>query len=86
MSGNIEGGKKAATTNKARHGSDFYAKIGKTGGKAKVTKGFGSNPELARSAGTKGGYKSSRKGIKNGEGKSFIKPSLWDRMKHSFNA
>ena len=33
MPGTKEGGKKAAATNKARHGKDFYAKIGAKGGR-----------------------------------------------------
>ena len=32
MAGTKAGGQKAAATNKARHGADFYAKIGKKGG------------------------------------------------------
>lgn len=42
MAGTIEGGNKAAQTNKAKHGSDFYREIGRKGGVAKrPTKGFG---------------------------------------------
>lgn len=37
------------------------------------TGGFAANPELARIAGAKGGRKSSRLGIKNGEGKKINK-------------
>lgn len=37
------------------HGDDYYKKIGKLGGSAKVKKGFGKNPELASIAGKKGG-------------------------------
>lgn len=37
------------------HGEDYYKKIGKLGGSAKVKKGFGKNPELASIAGKKGG-------------------------------
>lgn len=61
MSGTKEGGIKAAETNKSRHGSDFYKKIGSKGGKAVgVKKGFAANPELARKAGQKGGKISKR--------------------------
>jgi len=60
MAGTKKGGQKAALTNKARHGADFYAKIGAKGGKAKVPKGFAANPELARKAGAKGGRISRR--------------------------
>lgn len=37
------------------HGADYYKKIGKIGGSAKVKKGFGKNPQLASIAGKKGG-------------------------------
>lgn len=37
------------------HGDDYYKKIGKLGGSAKVKKGFGKNPKLASIAGKKGG-------------------------------
>lgn len=37
------------------HGYDYYKKIGKLGGSAKVKKGFGKNPQLASIAGKKGG-------------------------------
>lgn len=37
------------------HGEDYYKKIGKLGGSAKVKKGFGKNPKLASIAGRKGG-------------------------------
>ena len=60
MAGNNEGGKKAAATNKARHGSNFYAEIGRIGGSHGHTGGFASNPELAREAGRKGGLISRR--------------------------
>ena len=55
MSGTLEGGRKAAATNKRLHGEDFYARIGKKGGKNGHTGGFAANPELARIAGKKGG-------------------------------
>ena len=48
MSGTKEGGLKASTTNKARHGEDFYNRIGSVGGKNGTTGGFFNNPELAR--------------------------------------
>lgn len=60
MSGTKAGGQKAAATNKARHGKDFYKHIGTRGGKAGHTGGFYANPELARLAGRKGGLTSSR--------------------------
>ena len=73
MSGTKEGGKKAAKTNIERHGKDFYSNLGKKGGQNGHTGGFYANPELARIAGAIGGLRSSRKGIKNGEGKKYNK-------------
>lgn len=60
MAGTKAGGEKAAATNKARHGKDFYAKIGAKGGKLGHTGGFAANRELARVAGAKGGRISRR--------------------------
>lgn len=60
MAGTKEGGKKAAATNKARHGADFYARIGRKGGQNGTTGGFAANPELAKIAGRKGGRISRR--------------------------
>ncbi len=61
MAGTVAGGKAAAATNKARHGDDFYSKIGAIGGKLGTTGGFAANKELAREAGRKGGLKSKRR-------------------------
>lgn len=60
MAGTKKGGLKAAETNKAKFGSDFYAEIGRKGGRNGHTGGFAANPELARIAGRKGGLKSKR--------------------------
>ena len=60
MAGTKAGGMKAAQTNKTRHGSDFYAKIGAKGGTMGHTGGFAANRELARLAGAKGGRISRR--------------------------
>lgn len=60
MAGTIEGGRKAAKTNKEKYGSNFYAKIGGIGGRNGHTGGFASNPELAKRAGQIGGRKSKR--------------------------
>lgn len=65
MAGTIEGGKKAAAKNLARD-PDFYAKIGKIGGKNGTTGGFAANRELARIAGRKGGQISRRGPSKKG--------------------
>jgi general stress protein YciG len=61
MAGTKAGGMKAAATNKARHGADFYAKIGAKGGHNGTTGGFAANRELARIAGAKGGRISRRR-------------------------
>ena len=62
MAGTKQGGQKAAATNKSRHGSDFYANIGRKGGQVKGTRGgFAANPELAKIAGAKGGRISRRR-------------------------
>lgn len=60
MAGTKVGGVKAAETNKTKHGSDFYARIGAKGGRNGHTGGFAANPELARAAGAKGGRISRR--------------------------
>lgn len=75
MAGTKEGGDKAAVTNKAKYGSDFYVMLGRKGGstKRKTPRWFEAHPELARKAGAIGGKRSSRKGIKNGMGKSRYK-------------
>jgi len=60
MAGTVAGAKKAAATNRARHGKDFYATIGRKGGKNGHTGGFAANRDLARVAGAKGGRISRR--------------------------
>ena len=66
------GGSKVRKTIEERYGKDYWRKIGSKGGKATGMKGFALNPELARIAGKKGGTKSTRAGIKNGEGKKRV--------------
>ena len=61
MAGTKAGALKAAKTNKERNGADFFARIGRIGGKNGHTGGFAANRELAREAGRKGG-KISRRG------------------------
>jgi general stress protein YciG len=61
MPGTKAGGQKAAATNRARHGNDFYARIGAVGGTKGTTGGFAANRELAREAGRKGGMISRRR-------------------------
>ena len=61
MPGTIEGGHKAAKTNRDKYGKDFYARIGAVGGRKGTTGGFAANRELARIAGAKGGRISRRR-------------------------
>lgn len=76
MTGTRAGGLKAAATNLKIHGSDFYSRIGREGGLNGHTGGFASDKvgadgmtgrERARLMGVKGGRKSSRAGVRNGE-------------------
>ncbi len=60
MAGTKAGGQKAAATNKTKYGKDFYAEIGRKGGRNGHTGGFAANPELAKIAGAKGGRISKR--------------------------
>lgn len=69
MSGTIAGGKKAAATNKAKYGDEFYASIGRKGGRNGHAGGFASlkvgkdgltGAERAKVAGAKGGKLSKR--------------------------
>ena len=69
---NQAGHSKIRKTIEERYGKDYWRKIGSKGGKATGMKGFALNPELARIAGKKGGTKSTRAGIKNGEGKKRV--------------
>lgn len=62
MPGTKAGGRKAAATNMKKYGSEFYKRIGSKGGQNGHTGGFASNPELARTAGAKGGRISKRCG------------------------
>lgn len=64
MAGTKAGGQKAAATNKSKYGKDFYAEIGRKGGRNGHTGGFAANPELAKIAGAKGG-RISKRGPKN---------------------
>ena len=69
MAGNATGGHRAAATIRARHGRDFYVKIGHLGGKASKTGGFASTKvgkdgltgaQRAKIAGAAGGARSRR--------------------------
>ena len=77
MSGTIVGGKRAAATNKAKHGADLYSRIGRMGGKVSCKGGFASTKvgldglsglDRAKIAGRKGGLKSKRGKSKKVEG------------------
>lgn len=67
MVGTKAGAQKAAATNKLRNGEDFYKRIGQKGGRNGHTGGFAANPELARTAGAKGGRISRRGATKKVE-------------------
>ena len=84
MSGTRKGGRRAAATNKQLYGDDFYRKIGSKGGRQKSSKprGFAAHPELARTAGAKGGRMSSREGVANGQGK--VKEYYWKDQDEKF--
>ncbi len=60
MAGTKAGGLKAAQTNRAKYGKEFYSTIGRKGGQMGHTGGFAANPALARIAGAKGGRISRR--------------------------
>lgn len=61
MAGTAKGGKKAARTNKEKYGHEFYAEIGRKGGRNGHTGGFASmTPEQVRECGRKGGKISKR--------------------------
>lgn len=63
MSGTPKGGQKAVATTKAKHGDDFYVRIGTLGGSKSRNGGFAQNKDLAREAGRIGGQKSRRGAI-----------------------
>lgn len=74
MPGTVSGGLKAAATNKAKYGREFYVNIGRKGGRNGHTGGFASEepgkdgltgPERAKIAGAKGGVISRRGPAKN---------------------
>jgi len=45
MAGTVQGGQRAAQKNKQKHGSDFYARIGRMGGRRGRTGGFAAGQE-----------------------------------------
>ena len=85
MSGTLAGGKKAAEKNKRFYGKDFYKRIGALGGMNGYGKGYKggfasdavgedgmTGRERAKVAGALGGRKSSRRGVRNGEGRRAL--------------
>ena len=69
MAGNKDGGRRAAATNKEKYGKDFYAEIGRKGGRNGHKGGFASEvvgkdgltgAQRAKIAGAIGGRKSKR--------------------------
>lgn len=69
MAGTKDGGRKAALTNKLKHGEDFYKNIGRKGGKKSNGGGFASlkvgkdgltGAERAKKYGAIGGKRSKR--------------------------
>lgn len=68
MAGTVKGGRQAAHKNKQVHGADFYARIGRMGGKASRTGGFAAGAEgkrRARHYGAIGGRVSRRSTLKH---------------------
>lgn len=61
MAGTKLGGQKAALTNKARYGLNFYENIGRAGGTKSRNGGFAKNRALAVEAGRIGGRASRRR-------------------------
>lgn len=78
MAGTIEGGRKAAITNKMKYGDDFYRGIGHKGGSktSPAKRWWALHPELAKAAGAKGGAKSKR-----GKAKSTLAKELSDALR-----
>ncbi len=71
-SGTVEGGRKAAATNKKRNGEDFFKRIGAIGGRNGHTGGFCSmTPEQRSECGRKGGRISKRGKAKKEEDEDF---------------
>ena len=76
MAGTKAGGLKAAATNKAKHGEDFYKRMGRLGGMMSTTGGFASDKvgkdgltgaERASIYGTIGGRNGKRGPAKKGK-------------------
>ena len=84
MAGTKAGGLKAAASNKAKYGDDYYAIIGRQGGMNGHTGGFAYNPMLAKIAGAKGGAISKRGKAKNKDEKKEIERQKLNTAKFIF--
>lgn len=84
MAGTKAGGKKAAETNKAKYGRDFYQEIGRKGGRNGHLGGFAANPELAKIAGAKGGRISKRGKAKKTMTRDVDGLEPWERVANRY--
>lgn len=84
MAGTKAGGRKAAVTNKLKYGDNFYANIGRRGGRNGHTGGFFANPELARIAGAIGGRKSKRGKAKPKTTRDVDGLEPWERVANRY--
>lgn len=74
MGDTVAGGLKARETMYKLHGRDYYANIGRIGGRNGHTGGFASNPELAKKAGSIGGQRGKRgKALRDKQGRAITK-------------
>lgn len=67
MAGTVNGGRKAAATNKQRYGPNFYPQIGRKGGKISRGSAFGNDRNYAVAMGRLGGKASRRRKQQNPE-------------------
>lgn len=85
--GTVEGGKKAAATNKMRYGVEFYRTIGKMGGVKSRGGGFAYDRDIAREAGRLGGLTSKRRFTAQQKAKlSEQRARLWQVQKEKQTA
>lgn len=97
MPGSKEGGARAAATMKKKYGEDFYKNIGKLGGAASSTGGFGSDKpgsdgltgkERAALVGAPGGKKSRRRWTqeeRDAQSKAMIENNIRNKGKQDAN-
>ena len=85
MAGTRAGRLKAAATNKARHGDNFYAEIGRKGGESGHGGGFASmTMERLREVSAKGGRISRRGPAKKDVDLNDYPPSLRGKVKEEY--